>query len=266
MNKYTFKIIILILFSLQLLLLPQPRIDFERIGLKEGLSSSSVYCSNQDERGFIWFGTYDGLNRYDGYEFKIYKSIPGDTNSISNNTIRYIHKDVSGDLWIGTYDGLNYYDSEHDSFKRFLMKNNNSLSGTNVIWSICDDGEEYLWIGTWGGGLIHFNKRTGTYSIYRHDPENPKSIPGNDVRTLLNNEDGELWIGTWGGGLCKYDEKTDSFLRYEEGKLKSVKKIWTLKSENNENFWIGTEHQGILKFDVNKSKFSTFPNPTFYVN
>ncbi len=265
MNKYTFKIIILILFSLQLLLLPQPRIDFERIGLKEGLSSSSVYCSNQDERGFMWFGTYDGLNRYDGYEFKIYKSIPGDTNSISNNTIRYIHKDVSGDLWIGTYDGLNYYDSEHDSFKRFLMKNNNSLSGTNVIWSICDDGEEYLWIGTWGGGLIHFNKRTGTYSIYRHDPENPKSIPSNDVRTLLNNEDGETWIGTWGGGLCKYDEKTDSFLRYEEGKLKSVKKIWTLKSENNGNFWIGTEHQGILKFDINKSKLIPFPNLTLDV-
>src|SRR5258708_7245117 len=88
---------------------------FSRLGIDKGLSSPTVYCSFMDSQGFMWFGTEDGLNKYDGYSFEVYKSVPSDTTSISSNIIRCIFEDRHNNLWIGTDNGLNTYNRSNGS-------------------------------------------------------------------------------------------------------------------------------------------------------
>jgi len=118
---------------------PARGIKFERIGLEQGLSQISVQCILQDRKGFMWFGTEDGLNKYDGYRFTVYKNDPNSPNSLSNNDVKSIYEDRSGVLWIGTGSGgLNKFDREKEAFTHYLHdpNNPNSLSnkGVNSIY------------------------------------------------------------------------------------------------------------------------------------
>ncbi len=101
-------------------------IKFEHISLEQGLSQSSVYCILQDSKGFMWFGTQDGLNKYDGYSFTVYKHDPQEPQSLSHNRVHSIYEDQSGVLWIGTGDGLNQFDREKETFTHYQHDPNNS--------------------------------------------------------------------------------------------------------------------------------------------
>jgi ligand-binding sensor domain-containing protein len=128
------------------------KIQFERISIESGLSQSSVLCMCQDSKGFLWFGTYDGLNRYDGYHFKVYKNDPENPYSLSNNSIGSIIQDHLGVLWVGTEDGLNCFDRENEKFICYKNdpSNPNSLSN-NYIRCVYEDRSGTLWVGTNGG-------------------------------------------------------------------------------------------------------------------
>ena len=130
-------------------------IQFSHLTSQDGLASNSVFSIVQDDRGFLWFGTYDGLNRYDGYKITAYKTIEGDSTSISDNKIRAICKDDKGNLWIGTWNnGLNKYDPITEKFTRYQHDENNSSSiSSNNIISLCCDKSGNIWIGTANGGL-----------------------------------------------------------------------------------------------------------------
>ncbi|MCP4601187.1 MAG: hypothetical protein GY847_11800 [Proteobacteria bacterium] len=131
------------------------RLRFEHVSLEQGLSQSTVFCILQDSQGFIWFGTEDGLNKYDGYTFTVYKHDPEDSNSLSGNRIQAILKDDSGTLWIGTSDGgLDRYDRKLDRFTHYRNDPNDlsSLSDDDIT-AIYQDRDGVLWIGTGGGGL-----------------------------------------------------------------------------------------------------------------
>jgi len=134
-------------------------IKFHHITIEDGLSQSAVNCILQDRKGFMWFGTEDGLNKYDGYNFIIFKPSLKDSNSLSTNNIRSIYEDRSGILWVGTYEGLNKYDREKEQFTRYLTDPDdpNSLSH-NWIRAIFEDRLGNLWIGTSGGGLNKFDR------------------------------------------------------------------------------------------------------------
>ena len=154
MHRFTKNILFLIL--LPLLLHAQPGdIKFERLSLQDGLSQSTVRCIYQDSRGFIWIGTQDGLNRYDGYHFKVYKHDPNDSTSMSSSIIYSICEDQEGNLWIGTGGGgLNKFDIETEKFNHY---NNDPRIPHNLsfdrISSVCVDHYDILWIVILGGGL-----------------------------------------------------------------------------------------------------------------
>ena len=138
---------------------------FKRLSIDDGLSQSTVETTLQDRTGFMWFGTEDGLNRYDGYMFKIYKHDPDDSTSISNNNIWCLHEDHEGYIWIGTYsDGLNRYDPVTETFRRFAHHPTDS-SGLNSdnIRCIAEDSSGYLWIGTKDKGINCINLKTGRF-------------------------------------------------------------------------------------------------------
>jgi ligand-binding sensor domain-containing protein len=125
----------------------EPSLKFENISIESGLSQSWVWCILQDKKGFMWFGTKDGLNKYDGYKFTVYKHDPGNPNSLSNNIVTALYQDRSGVPWIATEGGgLNRFDRETENFKSFRHIPNNDLSiSGNSITSIFEDNSGAFW-------------------------------------------------------------------------------------------------------------------------
>ena len=149
-----------------------PPFRFTSVSTEQGLSSSEVWSVLRDRRGFMWFGTLDGLNRYDGYKMKVFKYALTDPTSLSDNKIRTVYEDRAGTLWIGTWNGgLNRYERESETFTRFQHDpaNPDSLSSDSVF-AILEDRAGMLWLGTRAGGLDRFDPATGVFSHYRNDP------------------------------------------------------------------------------------------------
>src|SRR5882762_6246875 len=151
---YKFRILLMAFLAANITLsyAQKSQLKFEQLGINEGLSQSTVRCIFQDSRGFMWFGTRDGLNKYDGYKFTVYKNDAKDSTSISNNFITGIVEDAKGIIWIATRGGgLNRYDKEKNRFTHFKNdpKNPGSISN-NLLTGISKDAEGNLWICTEG--------------------------------------------------------------------------------------------------------------------
>ena len=129
---------------------------FERIGTSKGLSQSSVSSILQDREGFMWFATRDGLNKYDGYKFTIYKTNPRDSLSISNNNVRYITEDKKGNFWIATWGGgINFFNKEKGDFYHYKNSEEDTASlSNNFVHIIYEDIEGKKWVGTDAGGAV----------------------------------------------------------------------------------------------------------------
>ncbi len=214
----------------------------------EGLSQNTVDCILKDSRGFMWFGTWNGLNRYDGYSFKVYKK--EDTpHSLSSNFIYTVCEDTQGNLWIGTRNGLNLLDFKKDRFINFLHDslNQGSIAGNWINILICDP-EGAIWIGTNGSGLdkIILGKDNDNYSIEHFNVSEHSSlrIPGNLVNSLFFDSKKRLWIGT-ASGLSLYDKKRDTsyvFLSHAEDINSLTSNDIRCTFEDSEGvIWIGTQ-------------------------
>ncbi|MCW3093955.1 MAG: response regulator [Ferruginibacter sp.] len=227
-------------------------LKFDHLDINNGLSQNRILCILQDNRGFMWFGTSDGLNKYDGYKFTVYKNDAKDSNSISNNFISGIVEDDKGIIWITTRGGgLNRYDKEKDKFTHFTNnpKNFNSLS-SNLLTSISKDSEgnlwisseaelnyfdpvrnnflryqinakyvledrqHQLWVGTYHDGLGLFNKKSKAFTYFRNNDKDNNSISNDNVSVIFEDSKKQLWIGTVGGGLNLFDKLTGKFRRF----------------------------------------------------
>lgn len=245
----------------------EKQIDFEHLMSEHGLSSSTIYCIFQDNKGFLWFGTSDGLNKYDGYDFKTYRHQPENSQSLSENVVRTIIEDQAGNLWIGTFGGgVNRFDPGMENFKHYrnIPGNPNSLSD-NFVFSILEDRAGVLWIGTFVGGLDRFDPGTGTFKNYRDIPGDPTSLKGNDVLTIYEDRAGILWIGTRGGGLNKFSPGTGTFTHYmadptNPNSLSNNSVAAILEDQDHAGIlWIGTFGGGLNKFDTKTGTFTHFP-------
>ncbi len=137
-------------------------ISFTHISINDGLSQSTVRSACQDCRGQMWFATHDGLNRFDGYDFTVYRHRDDDSTSISDNIIRQVYLDSKGGLWIGTEKGLSFYDRDKDSFRNFS-------TGGKAVTGIAEDREGRFLIAT-GGSLRIFNSNTRNWEITTPPP------------------------------------------------------------------------------------------------
>jgi ligand-binding sensor domain-containing protein/signal transduction histidine kinase/CheY-like chemotaxis protein len=227
---------------------------FEHIAVEDGLSSNEVNIIFQDNTGFLWFGTVDGLNKYDGYNFKVYKNDPIDSTSLSNNWILTICEDDSGILWIGTNGGgLNKYDRATETFKRYINEENNQNSlSNNDVRVIFKDHRGFLWIGTFGGGVDKFDPVHETFVHYRMDENNINSLNNDNVRTICEDQSGILWIGTEGGGLNKFDPQEENFIHYkkEKGHSNSLidNNVMYIYKDRSGILWIAT-NDGLNEYD-----------------
>lgn len=219
----------------------QQSIEFEQFSSQEGLSQNSVYCLLQDKRHFIWIGTQDGLNQFDGYTFKVYKT---DTvNSISSNKVNAILEDDQGVLWIATDRGLNAFDFASQSFQNYFAnaKNTNSLISDNIL-SLAEDKAGNIWIGT-DQGLSRLNPSRSKFERFLEDT--------GAIQSLLIDKRGQLWVGTH-QGLWRASENSTEFtffpyLRYPGGTSLEKNAIKTLYEDAKGTIWIGTE-RGLFNY------------------
>ncbi|MBE0642541.1 MAG: PAS domain S-box protein [Bacteroidetes bacterium] len=200
----------------QNLLEPHGKVVFERLSVEEGLSQGTVRCMLQDNDGFLWVGTEDGLNKYDGYTFSHYHHHLNDPRSISDNTINALLLTADGALWIGTNDGLNRFDpvTEHFGHFRHDPANDGSLSD-NRVYSLLEGVDGALWVGTFNG-LNRLDRATGRFRRYQHGL-GERGMPEYESVTALGLEPSQhgntLLVGTWGSGLLRFDPRGGRFER-----------------------------------------------------
>lgn len=219
-----------------------------------GLSQSSVITIHQDEIGQMWFGTRDGLNRYDGNRFTVFRNNPKDSTSISNNDILSIQKDKSGNLWIGTYNGLNCYNPVKNTFKQYFHANNDKSLCNNTVWDIKEIKNE-IWIGT-SSGLSIYNKTTKKFISLFHSSSNRFSLPNNFVLSILETKSGAIWIGT-AKGLSKLVSRKNgvfSFQQIDNQENGDGLFVQNIKEDAAGNLWIGTKTNGIYKYEMGSKK------------
>ncbi len=269
-NKYRQRYNLLFLLSLVLFLLSPPGIftkdgksfKFKNLSTNDGLSSNTVYSIAQDKKGFLWFGTPYGLNRYDGYNFRVFLHDPGDPDSISNSNAGNILIDSSGYIWIGTWgSGLSKFDPSSETFTNFQNDPGDpeSLSGSRVQ-SLYEDCFGYIWAGTYREGLNRFDKKTGKFTRFIHDPGNPSSLSNNRIWAISGDQAGGLWIGT-SNGLNYLNRKNNEFTRFfhSQNDLESLShnKIRVLLRSSDNTLWVGTRN-GLNRYNRNTGKFKNY--------
>ncbi len=259
-----FNILFFVLFLNNLLYAQNKQLRVQYYTTENGLSQNFIECIFQDSRGFMWFGTWDGLNRSDGYKFVIYKP-DKNKNSISNNFIQCISEDKEGNLWIGTRDGLNKYIFNEEKFIVFRQDSSDKKSIVdNWINTICFDTDGNLWIGTHFGGLDKIDAKVigSSHPVFNHyfsDKNNSKTISDNNVQAIFEDHQKNLWIGTI-NGLNKLDRKTNSIIRFNPSLLTNPQ-IYSLHEDQFQLLWIGTVF-GLNSYDYKTGTFiKHYPHP-----
>jgi signal transduction histidine kinase/ligand-binding sensor domain-containing protein len=242
-------------------------LNFERISVEHGLSHSTVNCILQDSKGFMWFGTDDGLTRYDGYSFTVYRHDPDDPRSLSHNQVWSLFEDASGVLWVGTYGGgLNRFDRT-GQFTRYDADDFQNVTDEpeefrNVIEAIGEHPTGVLWIATYGGGLVRFDLDTETFTSYAPDPAEPKFWGHEWISGLLIDRSGEVWIGTHSEGLDRFDPTTGQITSYrrDPSDPDGLGHDWTtdIIQDRSGQIWIATYGGGLERFDPETDRFTHY--------
>ncbi|WP_442589713.1 hybrid sensor histidine kinase/response regulator transcription factor [Pedobacter sp. AW31-3R] len=246
-------------------------LKFESIGTKDGLSQSNVHSIFQDKTGFIWFGTKDGLNRYDGYNFTVYKKSFKNRNSIRSNDIQTIIEDQKGILWMGTGEGtIEQLNTHKEQFSSDTFK---SIKGVQCIYQ---DKAGNIWIGTKADGLFSYSREGKQTAHYTHDPARKNSLSSNDITCISEDREGKIWVGTSATGLLIFDRKTKTFSRHHSNPL--VKNSLTddhirfVFEDSKANIWVGTYGAGLNLYRKDTKDFLAInphhelPNPNLTLN
>ena len=256
---FGYRIFLLILFSFSVSLAQNPTINFEQISIKQGLSYDIVTAILQDREGFMWIGTEDGLNRYDGYNFEIFKYNPSNAGSISDDWITRIFQDSKGNIWIGTSNGLNRYLPLTSSFKVYTFPSGERLNlQTGLgVGSIFEDKSGTLLVGNSEKGFYEYNIEQDKFLSSGKYSELIKLTSNYFIRCLLEDKDGNIWVGI-DQGVIRYNSKNKSFKQYRSKKddLTSLSNdvVIEIVEDKDGDLWFATMN-GLNLFDKKKEQF-----------
>src|SRR5688572_13325071 len=232
------------------------------LGIEHGLSNNQVTCIYQDHRGFMWFGTYDGLNQYDGYSFKVYRNRLKDSGSLIHNFINVITEDSSRNLWVGTRRGICIYNSSTARFSKlyYMPYGEKEIKPADfAVWAIKADANGNMFIGTAYDGLLFYNRKTQkTIQLpFKHGK-------GSDthyyVSALEFDNNNRLWLFVRGVGLCVFDAGTKQIKVVNTG----IKNGLSLQADKMGNLWIGTD-EGVHKYEIINNKLLSVLTTNFRV-
>ena len=218
------------------------KLTFDHLSIQEGLSQATVLCSVQDHFGFMWLGTRDGLNRYDGYSFQIYRNKPDDDKSIAGNTIYEIDEDHEGNLWMITDKGVSLLIRDLSTFENYFP--DEALS----FYSLIIDDQDEIWLGS-SSGLMTFDRDTKKIIKYRSGNLEVDDILKNPIYSFRSNPNtGEIWMGTSKGQLYVLNEAGN--VRVVQPSIPIPSRIEDIAIDSLNNLWIGTYGEGV--FHLNK--------------
>ncbi len=246
-----------------------PVYQFDLPGSLRGNEVQNIF---QDSRGFMWFGSKNGLLRYDGSRFKTYRNRVSDSTSISFNEIEKIIEGTDGFLYVSTWGGgFNKYNPRTEEFTRYRHDANDANSVCDdFITDMVQDENGRIWLAT-RGGLSRFDPRTERFKNYYAEAKNERSLSYHEVRTVYLDRAGTLWVGTgypWEegdrGGLCRYNAATDDFTQiYENGVPAANKarvKVASLYEDSRGNFWVGGNYNRVFLLDRRAEKLTLQPD------
>jgi ligand-binding sensor domain-containing protein/signal transduction histidine kinase len=253
---------LLVITPVSSLLAQERRIGFERLSIMQGLSQSEVNCILRDRQGFMWFGTQDGLNRYDGYAFTVYRHNPSDSNSISDNYITALSEDGRGNLWIGTQHGLNEFIPGRRGFRRFFRPpDQGGIPANNFISSMCGDSGEGLFIGSLGGELSRMETAGDRWTRVALDSPHSGEMGPPAILAVVQDREGTVWVGTKGEGLMELDRSGSVRARFRHDRTRrsslSNDVVQCMLEDRRGNFWVGTTH-GLDRLDRRSGEFSRY--------
>ena len=273
-------------------------ITFRRTRLEDGLSQTRVSHIVQDDRGFLWFGTQHGLNRFDGRDYRLFKHEAGQPGSLSGVFIYALFKDRDGSLWVGSDQGLDTYDPATETFRHVPLD-----EGNPVVNHVSQDGEGILWLAT-VQGLYRLDPRTGAVRRFVHDPADETSLASNDVKSSGLDRQGRFWVATgegleafdrpagrvtlripireavrefyfhedrsgtfWivygsGNGLAQYDRATNTLTRFavQGGQAggSGLTGVYAILEDHDGTVWLGTMGEGLLRYDRERHAFTAY--------
>jgi len=227
----------------------QPDVRFRKLNIS--LSDNSVHCIFEDHKGFMWFGTESGLDRFDGIKVTSYSIIIGNDHSISNNKVKHVFEDSKKNLWVGTANGLNLYSRAKDSFIRYYFKGDEKNKVLcNNINTIIEDVEGAIWLGTHGGvclvdkenkQIVPFKKFTGSNTEIGHEI----------IQTLMQDNQKRIFAGSMEGNIYQYEKQTGRITKYlfDNGKveLDIALQIFDINQTEDGIIWINTIGGGLFK-------------------
>ncbi|MBK9491041.1 MAG: response regulator [Haliscomenobacter sp.] len=246
-----------------------PSYRIEPIELPGDIAGNSVNNLVQDQEGYLWFASRDGLHRYDGFQFKSWHHDPQNPKSLSNSYVEWCLVDKNNNIWVGSYNGgLNLFDRKTETFTRFVHESNRTTSLSNdQVTCMVQDNVGNIWVGT-EDGLNRLDPITKRFTRFLHDPKNPKSINANSIKSLLIDHNGILWVGTGNHtsepepieesvGLNRYNPGNSTFTRFSIGEESDRRNsVWALEEDSKGQLWVGTFGNGLYSFDRTSSKFT----------
>jgi ligand-binding sensor domain-containing protein len=224
--------------------------------VENGLSLNEVTSIVQDQDGFMWIGTRGGLNRYDGYEFKIFNQVPEDSNSLVNPSVETLFIDSKENIWIGTKSGgVSKYNPVTGKFKNIVnnYQQTNAVISSNRVLSFYEDKQGKIWMGTWGEGLFVYNEAENSAKQY---------LNGSRINTIIGTGDDRIWAGaSVQNGLYEYIAETDSFVQRMENPCQELvydeprNVLWAV---GGDNIGAALDTSGLTRFDLRNNKWSNY--------
>jgi PAS domain S-box-containing protein len=259
-------IVLLCVLSFSLPARAQERhLRFDRLTVEHGLSNAWVLSMLRDSRGFLWIGTDDGLDRYDGSRFKVYGHDPQDPHSLASPVAGALCLDGKGRLWVGSgwsHKGVALYDPELDRFKTYLPSPNQDVG--NDVRVIVEDREGQLWLGT-DDGIVRFDPEKSTFDRFPLTPDSGASGPTPFVASLFEDSKNRFWVGT-SAGLLQFDRTRGKYRRWSTRSSDlaalSSAEIWDFHEDAEGQLWIATLGAGLFHVDVNAGQGMRYlPDP-----
>lgn len=243
-------------------------IRFEHLTSRDGLSQSNVKCILQDRQGFLWFGTFDGLNKYDGYRFHIFRNDPDDPESLCGNDVYALLQDREGMLWIATSNGLSLYDPKMNRFMNDtpVQRAVYGKLGIRHIFRLLEDSAGDVWIGTHSDGLLAYRRQTREVEQFVHDPGRPGSLTDNRIRSLAEDVRGNIWAGTYAHGVNRYNRSTgamDPFPGTGAGPSGPIgSQVRSITLDEKGALWFGCLDAGLSRLDPGRMNPPEFTHYT----
>lgn len=234
-------------------------VSFQRLLPRDGLPAAVVYCGVEDSRGFLWFGTANGVARYDGAEFRVFLPDPEDPGSLLNGAVLSIKENADGDLWMASEGGLVLWRRDTERFTHYRHDPNDPTSlSDDTTQSLLLDDDGRLWVGTTRGGLNLFDPKTGRFRRFGVDLEEKGGVSGPWIRCLFRDSRGTLWVGTGNEGLNRLDSGSDRFrvYRFDASDRRSLNhdRVSAVVEDAQGELWIGTDG-GLCRFDRERDDF-----------